>query len=360
MSEIETLWHVPLEAAICEVCDWAYLLPPDAIDAACPHCNQTTVTPLAPDEVIQLAPPELVVPFTAQQARMRTNMAQFVRGIRFSPPDLSVDTLRARLRPLYIPLWLVDSDVAAQWQAEVGYDYDVVSHEERYAGGSWQTIEKQETKVRWEQRVGKLQRRYENVSAPALEDQETLQKLLGRFQLDSAESYRSTHLGKAFVRLPNRLSADAWADAEPQFLERAADECRRAAAAQHLRHYQWRPTFSDRRWTHLLLPVYATYYRDDDGNPLPVLLNGQTGRISGRRRASMRQARRYTMVGSALALLLFALALVLLLLESTWTAPTALLAAVVALGSLFPIINVTQFNRTQREDWFAIQTQSKA
>ena len=356
MNRIESLWNIPLEAAICEHCDWAYLLPVERIDAVCPYCHQTTVTPLDEADVQQLATPELAMRFSAETARLNTNMTQFVKSIRFRPTDLTEANLQARLQKVLLPIWLVDADVEAQWQAEAGFDYDVVSHEEKFANGNWHTVEKQVTKIRWEQRVGNLQRHYANIPAPALEEHARLGKLLGRFDLDSAESYTPELIGDAFVRLPNRDSADAWSEAVPAVLKRATEECQLAADAQHIRQYQWHPHYPAQNWTKLLVPVYTSFYRDDEGAPLTVLLHGQTARISGLRRASMQRAKRYARNLGFVAALLFLIAVILLVTENPLAGIAVVIAVATAFAALFPIINVSQFNRSQRDDWFAMQT----
>ena len=43
-----------------------------------------------------------------------------------------------------------------------------------------------ETRVRWEPRVGRLNRAYENVAAPALDDHRALMARLGNLNLSSA------------------------------------------------------------------------------------------------------------------------------------------------------------------------------
>ena len=36
-------WDINLEAAICEHCDWRYLLPQGLLPLQCPHCFQATL-----------------------------------------------------------------------------------------------------------------------------------------------------------------------------------------------------------------------------------------------------------------------------------------------------------------------------
>jgi hypothetical protein len=260
---------------------------------------------------------------------------------------LRAETLRSRLRRVYLPAWLVDSDVAAVWQAETGFDYQVVSHQESYRDGGWQTRKVNETKIRWEARAGQLQRHYDNVHAPALEEIGGVRSRLGSFDREKAVPYQAEMLAQSLVRLPNRDPIDAWPDTQPTFKELAAAECRQAAGADHIRQYRWRAEYGNQHWSLLLLPVYSTWYLDDDRQPLPVLLNGRTGHFFGVKRASAKKARRATLVLAILAALLFVLTVVLLFLEPSLTLLTGLLAFFTAIGAILPIAYVSRFNRNQ-------------
>ena len=165
------------------------------------------------------------------------------------------------------PRWLVDASVAATWQAEAGFDYEIVSHEEHFDGerNHWRSQEVTETRVRWEPRLGKLQRRYENVPVPALEEEALIRRQLGDFAAAQAAAYRPESLENAVVALPNRSPEDAWEEARPLFGQRARRDCKQAAGADHMRSFRWTPQFTAPQWTQLLLPVYATHYQDDDG-----------------------------------------------------------------------------------------------
>jgi hypothetical protein len=316
----------------------------------CPHCYHNTLTPLNDDDLDQVSAPELILPFADAGERAEQQLHSFSRSFPFTPHDLQAKNLRRRLRRVYIPSWLVDSDVTAVWQAEAGFDYQVVSHQESFKSGSWHTREVKETKIRWEGRAGQLQRRYENVPAPALEEMVGVRARLGSFDRQGAVPYAAETVQKSMVRLPNRDQIDAWPDTQPRFQELAAQECRQAAGADHIRQYRWQAEYSNQNWSLLLLPVYSTWYVDDDQQPLPVLLNGRTGQFYGLKRASMKKARRAAIIIAALAALLFLLTLALLYVEPSLVVLTAILAFFTGIGAILPIAYVSRFNRAQDAD----------
>jgi hypothetical protein len=306
--------------------------------------------PLTEDDLDQDITPELVLPFAVGDDRVQEQLHGFSRSFRFTPRDLQAKNLRSRLRRIFIPSWLVDSDVAAVWQAEAGFDYQVVSHQERFQNGDWHSREVHETKIRWEARAGQLQRRYSNFSAPAMEEIANVQALLGTFARKEAVSYQQDMLEETMIRLPNRDQVDAWPDTHPKFKERAAVECQQAAGADHIRQYKWQAQYDNQHWSLLLLPIYSTWYLDDDQQPVPVLLNGRTGQFSGLKRASMKKAKRATTILAILAGLLFLLTEAMLFLEPSLILITAVLTFFVGIGAILPIAYVSRFNRDQTAD----------
>ncbi|MCA9974030.1 MAG: hypothetical protein KC425_27650 [Anaerolineales bacterium] len=303
-------WHLDNQLAACESCDGAFVLPAEAAAGMCPYCGSAGLQPLeaAAEPAVSMQPPELIVPASAPAAQLQEALRRFARGTWFAPADLTPEALQARLRLLYVPMWLVDAQARAQWQAEVGFDYQVVSHRERFANGQWQTEEVRETRVRWEPRVGTLTRPYANVPAPALDEHAQLERLLGQFDVAAATAYGAE--AAVAVHLPNRPPADAWPDAQAALKTRAAAECRQAAAADHVREFRWAPEFDGQNWTLLLLPLYVTHYVDDDAQVRRVLLHGQTGALRGERRASLRQARRWSLALAGVAAVIFVLSVV--------------------------------------------------
>jgi len=355
--DTQSTWGVPLEGARCPHCDWQYLVPKDDVTLSCPHCFQAELIPLG-EAALHLPyqlPPEKVLPFAVDAITVNQNVAAFVSEIPFAPRDLNANVLRARVRRFYFPMWLVDGDVSGMWDAEVGFDYEVVSHRERYAdGGGWATEEVRENRVRWEPRAGRLDRHYDNIAAPASEGHAAFERALGPYTLEAARPYDAAGVRDICMRLPDRAQSAAWPDAIPGFQQAAADDVRRASRAGHIRRFRWSPEYVNLNWSLLLLPVYATYYLDDEQQPQPVFISGQSGRVSGARRASMQRAQRAALIIAAIAALLFLLGLVLgvvglmlppLIAVGIVLAMLSFMGGVV--GALIPIVRVSRFNRTK-------------
>ena len=247
-------WGQPFVATDCPHCDWIFLTLPQKAEQMCPHCGQAALVPLdGEDELPYTHPPEMMIrpPLTKQQLESR--LASFAEDVPYAPADLTSRNLLSRMRRVYLPMWLVDVDVSGQWQAEVGYDYKVVSHRERLQNQTWRSEEVEETRIRWEPRLGELKRHYANASAAALDEQHILSEKIGQYDRVEAVDFHPADMADAFVRLPNRPPQDAWSDAVPVVQASAAAECRCASGGQHIRQFKWSPSFDGQRWTQLLL-----------------------------------------------------------------------------------------------------------
>lgn len=355
-TDVAAVWGAPLTAVHCAHCGEAHLVPEEWIGEGlrpsplrCPFCLQGPVAPQP--AYLREEPPEQVLPYGVSEQRLADILEQWSKGIWFRPDDLKAGVLVQRARRYLIPLWLVDGRVGAVWRADVGFDYQVVSYQDRYRGGTgWSSQEVRETRVRWEPRVGRLSRTYENVGAPALDDHRALMARLGPLDLGQRIGYSPEAVAGAVVRIPSLEPEAAWPGVETAFGRAAEAECQQAASADHIRDFVLQAEYGDLNWTLLLLPAYVTWYQEGE-RVWPVLVNGQSGHVSGVRRASARRANVTSLTLGVVALLLFLVGGGLALLGAAL--PPAAVAGVVilviglllAVAAPIPAIGVWVFNR---------------
>lgn len=276
---------------VCPACDWRYLFPPTGELPRCPGCHQAELVLLAEDATTfpYVRPLELAIPFNP--SRLGGSIHYFIRTIPYPPEDLTSDNLQARLQKIFIPVWLVDVQVAAYWQGQAGFEVKTRSQIDKFhETGGWATVATEKLMLRWESRLGRLQRTYHNLEAPALESKAGLPHLLGQWSSDKAEPCTTPLLADAFIRLPERLPDDVWADVEPLALAAAEQECAQAAGAVQMRDFHWTPRYLRQNWTLLLYPLYTTFYYDDDGQPQVIMIHGETGFVHGPKCNSLKQA----------------------------------------------------------------------
>jgi hypothetical protein len=314
----------------------------------CPTCLQPSLVKADSSTTDQLflPEPEGVIPFSVNQEAATAALHHFIQQIPFKPRDLTINNLTSRLQRVYLPLWWVDMSVKAQWQADVGYDYEVVSHQDAYKNG-WHSREVRETRLRWEPRVGEINRSYNNIGAVALDN---VREFTQEYQWQTIIPARDDLFDQALIRVAQRDTAGAWYEASMNLRNTAADECRNACKAQQIRQFQWTAEYANQNWTQLMLPVFVTYYTDVSRKRHWIAVNGQTGAVRGDLFADQDQAFKVALRYLAIAAVVMIIGIALIVLTSSALGTLLVIGAV--LGGLFtfyPILSVVLFNNAQRK-----------
>ena len=355
-TDVAAVWGVGLTAVHCARCGEAHLVPEhalsnvegDAVPSRCPFCLQGPVAPQP--AYLREESPEQVLPHSVSKQKLAGMLERWMQGVRFRPDEFKAEVLMRRARRYFVPLWLVDGRVEGVWRADVGFDYQAVSYQDRYSEGrGWSSQEVKEGRVRWEPRVGRISRTYENVAAPALDDHRALMNRLGDFDLNQRTDYSPEAVWVGTIRIPTLEPEAAWGGVEDAFDRAAGTECRQAAGADHIRNFTPEVAYGDLNWTQLLLPAYVTWYQEGE-RVWPVLINGQSGRVSGVRRASARKANITSLAVGAVAAMLFVFGGLLALLLPPVGVLILVVGLLLGLAAPIPAIGVWVFNRRSTPD----------
>ena len=352
IRETENVWGTDRIPMGCPHCQRVFLIPLQVGEPTCPLCHQGTLQ--SQDVRMRPAEPENLLPFRITRTDLGQIYDTFISPVWLKPQDLMTERLLKRTQAVFWPLWLVDTRVSGHWQMEAGFDYQVQSTKETYSNGQWESRKQIEDRIRWEPRLGKLTTQVENVAVPALEEHENRQELTGGYHHEAAQAFSQQVLGDTVLELPDLPPEDAWPTAVPLIKNRLAGICASAAEAQHQRNFAVKASYHDQHWTQYLLPLFTTYYLDDDSQPNILMVNGETGTVQGPRMASQKKGNRIALILAAVSIIVFLLALFSFLLTTVFP-PAALIAAVLGFlglitggAALVPLIWPAQWNRKQR------------
>jgi len=323
-QETQGLWGTDHQPMGCPHCHRVFLVIPEKNGMRCPFCGVSSLE--SQPARMRPAEPEKVLPFKVSQHQLQSIYQDFTSGIWIKLPDFTPENLLARSVPVFWPLWMVDCDIDGHWQMEAGFDYQVESSKDYYASGRWQSRKQIETKIRWEPRLGEISYHVDNITIPALEEHENRLLMTGGYHLDRASGFNPEHLGSAVMEVPDLPPENAWPVAKPRVDQVVGEVSAQAADAQHSRNFAIKADYSHLNWTQFYLPLYATCYEDDDGNPQIVIVNGSTGAIHGPRLASPKRGRRIAGIVAAAAVALLLLTLIGVLLSSAFP-PAGIIAA---------------------------------
>lgn len=349
-------WQAELKPYSCSSCQGVFLLGKGVSSGHCPFCSQPDLSELGLEifegQKLYTNPPEGWAKAQIGKKDLYWRMGEFVRSIPFPPEDCQVDKLIDRMQLLYLPGWWVDVDIDAQWNAEMGFEYEVVSHKEKFKHSNWTTEEHRRTLTRWEERIGTIKTTFHNTAANALEKWEEIENAIGSFERANEEAFEGIFDEGLSVQIPQIVPKQAWPNAEVQLYDIALQSCQEAAEAEHSRLFHWKASFTNQNWTQVLYPVFTTYYLDEEGNRQPVMIHGLTGKIYGRKKASLTKAKKYQIKMAAIILgLLTAIGLIAGLGKHV---PFSMLLQFLALGAVGGIIYIVSimhraksFNRDQ-------------
>lgn len=273
LARAETGWGEARRELVCEACGAAVAVPPDLLTSTCAFCGSQRV--LARDVTPDTLRPTALVPFALERDQMRTLVSEWLGRGWMHPPELRQVQALQDLVGIYLPYWVFNVAVRADWRAEVG-----TASTERYrAGREWRT----RTVIHWRWRSGRVELPVEDLLVPGTERVSAI--LLGRLAPFDMHGLVDYHLGvlagwqaKAYdLQLPR-----AWDAAKGEIRERAKRACQRDIASAHVRNFRMSADFADERWRYVLLPVYLASYAFE-GKMYHVAVNGQNGRVAGQK-----------------------------------------------------------------------------
>lgn len=287
----------------CPHCKTQFLHPNEAL-TQCRHCFRAELVEKSADTAPHIGNLERAIPFSASSETLHTTCRRFTRSVWVRPTDLTVENLLARRVQTFLPHWIIGTRVTGTWQAELGYDYRVISHVERYANNHWRTAEVEKVRIDWEPRAARINLHYDDIRTHALQTLPQITTQIGTFPNGNEIEFAPAMMQSAHLRVPDRHGEQPWQDVVDVLHRNCQRDGVNAGTANHIRTFEWNVEYPDQAWRHQLLPLYTTYYSDDDGNRIPLILHGTTGAIHGIRRGSMQTAKRFAQILGALTLVL--------------------------------------------------------
>ncbi len=345
----EVSWMTGSVVANCPQCKRLFLLPIQPENQRCPLCHRTELTSQA--GYVRKEAPEAIIPNRLKSADLEKILANFLAKIPYCEADLTVQNLMNRAQTVYWPLWLVDADLKGEWTATLGFDYQVKTAKESFGHKGWQSMERLRTQTKFEPRLGLLERHYDNVTVAALRNQQKRFEQIGTYELKESVAYQSDMLANNSLQLPE-IEPQELLDVAKSRLNRLAEkDIVRAAGAQHHQNVQFDGDYLNLNWTQMLMPLVSTSYQDEMGNVETLVINGQSGKVYGRRLASMEKAKKWTL-GLMSIPLFFLLAGIVLILSGVWGLSNLSFAGLILLLlislALIPVIRTKKWNRKER------------
>jgi hypothetical protein len=217
--------------------------------------------------------PGYLVPFAVDAERCRVEARNWLSRGWMHPPALRRGGAVDRLTGVYLPFWVFDARIEAQWKAEVGYERE----ERHYRDGEWET----ETVIDWRWESGHVRQPVDHLLVYGTETvSTTLLERLYPYDLQALTAYDPAYLAGWQAQAYDMQLQEAWDVGKSRSREEARQACRADIPSAHVRNFSMTAEFEDERWRYVLLPVYLATY-PYGGQTYQLVVNGQTGAVAG-------------------------------------------------------------------------------
>lgn len=239
----------------------------DVLSGRCQFCASPMVASAATDRIV----PEGLVPFRVDQRRVHDNLRAWARSRWFAPNSLKKVSAAESLHGTYVPHWTFDAATASAYTGERGQEYTVGSGDNK------------QTKVRWYPASGQVQRFFDDVLVPGTAHIPA-QKLkeLEPWPLQQAVPYQEAYLA-GFRTLRYDIEPEAGFQSATQKMAKVIKEdCRKNIGGDRQRVHHVNTNYGSVTYKLMLLPVWFASYVYN-GKQWQVVVNAETGEVSGDR-----------------------------------------------------------------------------
>lgn len=276
--------------ANCATCGGRFILNAQDIANNCPYCGSNSLNET--DDRTGMLEPTGVLPFKISKDEAVKLFENWISKQRFSPADLLTKAKATDFTGVYVPYWVFDANTYTEYSGKFGYIYG--SGDDEY--------------IKWYNKSGvyKLNVKGETIIASQRLAADPLWNGVSGFNMNFMKKYDPDLLA-GFVA--ERYSIDgpaAWLTAKDRIRGNIKMGIKNQERADRVGDIKFEPGYSNVRAKYCLAPVWVRSFKYND-QVFQVLINGQTGDVSGRTPKSLRFLLRILMIigivmGSFLAL----------------------------------------------------------
>jgi len=282
-------WGLERKEVECQNCGARITVPSDALTSTCPFCGSNKVIQrVAAQDNLR---PRFLVPFKLDTSTCQNTAREWLGSSWMVPGALRQVAGVANFTGMYLPFWTFDATTRATWKAEVGH----TETENYYDNGTWKT----RTKTVWRWESGQVQLFIDDL---LVEGTTRVSRLLlskiKNYQLSDLRPYDAEYLAGFQAQAFDIPLEKSWEMGRQVMRERTREACLEQASTSQGRNFSMSLDFADESWRYIILPVYLAVYSYEN-KPYQVLINGQTGAISGQRPVDWTKV--WLAVGAAMA-----------------------------------------------------------
>ena len=269
-------WQTARITVQCQSCKAVSVFAPDRVGQRCEFCGSPAIVPY--EEIKSPIRPQSLLPFRVADTAVREQIRRWYKSKWLAPNALKTRALVDTVKGVYIPYWTFDAKVVCPWEADAGHYYYTT---ETYRDNKGQMQTRQVRHVRWEPASGVVNHFFDDEPIPGTRGvNQSLLKQVEPFPTNELTPYDTSYLSGFVVEHYQVVLLEAAQASEAAMHQKLEAMCASEVPGDTYRNLVIHPTFSDRTFKHILVPIWLLTYTYG-ARVFHVLLNGSTGRMAG-------------------------------------------------------------------------------
>ncbi len=268
-------WGAERKELACQDCGATTTIPADSLTHTCAFCGSNKVIQRqAAQDVLR---PRFLIPFKIEADTCQKITGEWLGSSWMTSAALKKLAAVAQFNGVYLPFWTFGATTRAGWKAQVGH----IRTERYYENGEWKT----RTVTDWIWESGQATLKIEDLLQPGTARLSAhLLKEVKSYNLSELAPYEPQYLAGLQAQAYDIPLEKAWETGRQEMREQTRQECLSQASTSQVRSFSMNLDFADESWRYVLLPVYLATYTYES-KPYQVMVNGETGKITGQRPA---------------------------------------------------------------------------
>ncbi len=274
-------WGKGTRVMKCESCGAQTVLDDVTTSSFCIFCGSPHITKDTSNAGIA---PETLIPFSIGIKTAIEAYEKWLKKRYFAPRKLRTAARQGKLNGLYLPHWTYDAVTDSNYHGMAGHHYWVTESYTTTENGKSVRKTRQVRKTRWVPTAGMVSKIFDDVLVVGTKNMD--KKLLNGirpFDLGKLVKFSSEFLSGFFSEKASVNIDEGWSDAKVKIDNDIRDAChqdiRRYADESQVSNVKTR--YEDIKYKLMVLPIWISSYKYKD-KTYQFMVNGQTGKVSGK------------------------------------------------------------------------------
>ena len=266
-EKCETDWEQDTRIMHCDSCGADTILEGSNTSQLCAFCDSPHVSDIENQPGIK---PESVIPFKLSEDKAKQSFKKWIKGKFFAQSKAKESHRLKNLAGIYVPYWVFDTDTSTRYTGRRG----TVVH----TG----TGKNKRTTVHWRNVSGTYNESFLDVTicgSGQIQKMGLADKMDYRFE--ELQGYNPVFLSGFIAEKYIRGIEDSWETCKRKLKGFISRGIKRQIGGHKQEITHMSTHYGNTRYKHVLCPIWASVY-NYKGKDYPFIVNGQTGKITGK------------------------------------------------------------------------------